>query len=283
MLNNKLLSHKKAFTMIELIFVIVILGIVSSIGAEIIAKVYDSYIIQRAQHRASIKTELAAIQIANRLANAIPGTVVRKSSPADGTPTSINEVGTLTDTILQWVGSDVDSFNTMNSGTFSGTTRRPGWNGFCDVDNSPLGGTSISTPGSNLNLATTVIGNLGGAIAGAQIYFPMSKGLQSYGVASGAGETITLDAAPANGISEHYKLAWSSYALVADGDLTLYYNFPPIVDQTFTVNTTKEILLRNVSTFEFRGDGRTIRFKLCVDEEIGQDFNITICKEKAVF
>jgi len=57
---------RRGFSMLELIFVIVILGIVSSIGAEIIANVYESYIVQRAQHRASIKTELAAIQIANR-------------------------------------------------------------------------------------------------------------------------------------------------------------------------------------------------------------------------
>ena len=66
--------------MLELIFVIVILGIVSSIGAEIIAKIYGQYIIQRAQHRASIKTELAATQIANRLRYAIPGTVYRIKS-----------------------------------------------------------------------------------------------------------------------------------------------------------------------------------------------------------
>ena len=264
--------------MLELIFVIVILGIVSSIGAELIANVYESYIVQRAQHRASLKTELAATQIANRLASAIPGTVVRKSTLNDATATDINEPGVTTDTILQWVGADADSFKTITSGT----NRLPGWSGFCDVNESasPLGSTTISTPGSNLGLASTIIGNLNGNISNAAIYYEANKTLQKRDIANVSGTTITLDNTLVN-ISEHYKLAWTSYAVVADGDLTLYYNFPPTVGTNITGSS--ELLLRNVSTFEFRGDGRTIRFKICVDEEIGEDFNITICKEKAVF
>lgn len=272
--------------MLELIFVIVILGIVASIGAEIIANVYKSYIIQRAQHRASLKTEIAATQIANRLAYAIPGTIVRKSTLGDITPTSINEPGVVSDTILQWVSTDGDSFKTMASGAASGATRRPGWSGFCDVNESasPLAGTNISTPGSNLGLAATIIGNLGGNIDNAAIYYEANGTLQSRGVAATgtANTNIALDSTLGN-ISEHYKLAWTSYALIADGNLTLHYDFAPTVGQDASNNTSSQVLLRNVSTFEFRGDGRTIRFKICVDEDIGENFNITICKEKAVF
>ena len=50
--------------MLELIFVIIILGIIASIASELIAKVYESYILQRAQYKANMKTELAAKQIA---------------------------------------------------------------------------------------------------------------------------------------------------------------------------------------------------------------------------
>lgn len=46
--------------MIELIFVIVVLGIVASIGSSIIAKVFDTYISQKAVSTSSIKTEIAA-------------------------------------------------------------------------------------------------------------------------------------------------------------------------------------------------------------------------------
>jgi len=94
-----------AFSMLELIFVIVILGIVASIGSEMIVKVYQQYIVQRAQHRASIKTELAATQIANRLASAIPGTVVRRDALSGGTIEGINDYMSLggdSYTVLQW-------------------------------------------------------------------------------------------------------------------------------------------------------------------------------------
>jgi len=288
-MRKSLHTWQYAFSMIELIFVIIILGIVSSIGAEIIANVYEQYIIQRAQHRASIKTELAATQIANRLAYAIPGTVIRGFSTSGmDTYTDINEPGAGTENVLQWVGADMDSFKSMSGiPCNTGDLRRPGWSGFCDL--SASGGTNISTPGSNLALSTDIIAHLsaGGTartLDDAQIYFPAKSGLKSYGVASGTEESIALDAAPGDVIVEHYKLAWTSYALVtaADGTLRLYYNFSPTIRAGWS-SSSNQILLRNVSTFRMRGDGHTIRFKLCVQEEIGEDFNVTSCKEKAVF
>jgi len=273
-------KNKKAFTMVELIFVIVILGIVASIGSQIIADVYESYIIQRAQHRASLKTEIVANQIANRLVRAISGTVVRRVD-LNGTIKNINEIATDNPNVLQWVGADIDSFTAISGTTAS--ARKPGWSGFCDVDNWATNDTNISTPGSNLDLANTIIENLGGDIANAILFFPDSPYPSEHNVSSGSNETITLDSAPAK-IVEHYKLAWSSYALEAksDGDLLLHYNFAPSRGTQIKDQNTS-ILLRNVSTFEFKGDGRTIRFKLCVDENIGTDNNVTICKEKAVF
>lgn len=280
---------RRGFSMLELIFVIVILGIVSSIGAEIIANVYEGYIVQRSQQRASIKTELAAIQIANRLAYAIPGTVVRKAGTGAG-GTDINELGNVTDTTLQWVGADADSFKAIgNSAAGVATTaasRRPGWSGFCDVDASPLAGTTMSTPGSNLGLAATIITKLGGNINTAAIFYESNNTLRRRGVSAAGtvGETITLDGT-VNTISEHYKLAWTSYALEAQasGDLVLHYNFNP--QRGVAVGGLNKILLRNVSTFEFTGDGRTIRFKICVRENLGDGLaaGIAICKEKAVF
>jgi len=62
---------RRAFSMIELILVMVVLGIVASMGATIIAQVYENYIIQRGMHETTMKTELAASIIYNRLANRI--------------------------------------------------------------------------------------------------------------------------------------------------------------------------------------------------------------------
>lgn len=288
--------------MLELIFVIIILGIVSSIGAEIIAQVYESYIVQRATHRSSVKTELAATQIANRLTYAVPGTVIGRISQTDPTYRAIDDLDAETYKVMQWIGYDADSF-----GAHTTTSRRPGWSGLCDIDDSNV--TTIATPGSQLALSETIINNLSNGTRGlsdAALFFTStynptsisyggdSSGLSS--VASGAGETITLDAAATTrDISELYKLSWSSYAVVPvqrNGtvctdpatqicDLHLRYNFQPWNGGSYT-NASSIVLLRNVTVFRFTGSGNTVRFKICQRENIGEDFNITTCKEKAV-
>ncbi len=278
------MKNRLAFSMLELIFVIVILGIVASIGAEVIAKVYESYIVQRAHHRASVKTQLALNQIANRLRYAIPGTIVRrvtKTGAAEELSTAFGGTDPDTYNVLQWVASDGDSFEAINSSTSSGVERRPGWSGFCDIDDSNA--TSISTPGSNLGLADTIIKNLSNntkSVTNATLFFPNDS--TEYNISTASGESITLSSNPSNRIVERYKLAWTSYALVVEsGDLYLYYNFTPTIGGT--IGTTKSLLLKNVINFKFEGRGQTTRIKICVEESIGNTTGIPSCKEKAVF
>lgn len=265
-----------AFSMLELVFVITILGIVASIGTEMIVKVYESYIVQRAEHRATLKTELVATQIANRLASAIPGTVVRRQTPT-GASEGVNDAMILDPTgdsytVLQWVGNDSDSLN-----AYDGATQKVGWSGFCDIDASATD--TINTPGSDLSMTNTIKNNLG-STSNFAIYFPYDT--TAY-FGSGTTNSITLDN-NASHIVEHYKLAWTSYALVVTGgDLFLHYNFSPI--RGINVGNTRSLLMKDISTFKFKGDGRTIRFKICKQEQISADINesITACKEKAVF
>lgn len=285
----KHLKQRAAFSMLELVFVIAILGIVSSIGAEIIAQVYESYITQRASHRSSIKTELAATQIANRLAYAIPGTVIgRKGS----TYKAIDDLNDTDYDILQWIAYDADSF---------GAYRKPGWSGFADIDAAGTTVNAISTPGSDLDKTNTIITNLSkGAVkdlSNAALFFPSEYTAYNIGydgniaglttVSSGSGENLNVSSLTGKMIKEHYKLAWSSYAIVpsdnGDGtfDLTLRYNFQPWSGSNYG-SAPSVTLLRNVSVFKFVGSSNTIRFKICQQENIGETFKITTCKEKAV-
>lgn len=285
---------RRAFTMLEVIFVILILGIVASIGAEIIARVYENYIVERAQYRASLKTELAALQIANRLRYAIPGTVIRRVGTG-GTPEELSTpMASNADsyTVLQWVAYDGDSFEALDPA--SATGRLPGWSGFCDLNASTRD--TIVTRGSRLGFANTIISNLSRDTSGtslktlddAVIYFPYD--FNAYGVdgTNSSGETLKLDSnitGSGVGLVEQYKLAWTSYALVVEGatnDLYLYYNFSPTPGATIT-QTQKSLLLKNITNFKFQGSGRTIRFKICKEEAIAADVNISACKEKAVF
>ncbi len=298
-------TTKSAFTMIELILVIVILGIVASIGSQIIVQVYDGYITQRAVHRSSTKTELAALQLANRLTYSIPGTVIaRKGSIFEAIEYSSEDNAT-----LEWIGYDADGFEAITADTALG--RRPIWSGYCDVDSSTKD--SIITPASRLSKLDATISYLRPdgsttSISDAALFFPLdidiahqvgydettigTSAVEPISTISGD-ETITLDTKTTRTIKEHYKLAWTAYAIVPSNphtmsgttgivhDLNLWYDYQPWDGESYS-DGKSFTLIRNVSVFRFTGTGNTIRFKICQRENIGDGFTINTCKEKAV-
>ncbi|MDD3500330.1 MAG: prepilin-type N-terminal cleavage/methylation domain-containing protein [Sulfurovum sp.] len=315
------LRHKKAFSMIEVVFVIVVLGIVASIGSQIIVQVYESYIAQRAVHRSNIKTELAITQLVNRLAYSIPRTVIARNG-ANFLPIESIPPGDTLHTILEWIGYDDDGFSAVDTATGTGAGRRPAWSGYADLLASSKD--SLSTPGSRLDALNTIINNLSknvsgtanSGIANSAILFPDTYDAYTVGYAggisaenihpvlSGTDTTLTLDPVVGGGsrtIREHYKLAWTAYAVVpvalteaevhdrgfddidtGDGlwDLRLYYDYQPWEGESYT-NGKSQILIRNVSVFNFTGSGSSIRLKICQRENIG-GMTINSCKEKAV-
>lgn len=309
---------RAAFSMVELIFVIVVLAIVATIGTEIIIKVYESFITQRAVHRSSIKTELAATQLANRLAYSIPGTVIGRVDA--GTYEAIDNIpaGTNDRNILEWMAYDADSFGAITANPTSSLERRPVWSGYADVDAIITQGDQnlILTPGSRLSDLSTIIGNLSGStktIADAAILFPTETytidtigytgGTSNVNIHPVAGQTsdtnLTLNNRASRTFKEHYKLLWTAYAVVpvalsnaektARGfdtsdelwDLTLHYNYQPW-DGDYLTDGSDQVLIRNVSVFNFTGSGATIRFKICQRETVGGSYTINTCKEKAV-
>ncbi len=278
------MHRRYAFTLIEVVFVMVILGIVASIGSKIIADVYQTYLVQRAQYRASIKTELALDQIANRLRAAIPGTIVARSD-LNGTAVAITNIANANLRVLQWVGYDIEGFEAESN------NYRPGWSGFADV--TPSSASTIFTPGSDLDFENTVIQNLSygtKTIGDAYLYFPVPNIASNYYLLSSnsSDQNFTLQTAIPNGrsIYERYKLAWSSYALEVNGngDLILHYNFPAIPNAAIR-NDQSDTLLKRVTVFRFKGSEGAMRIKLCKREIIDRDFNLSvhICKEKVVF
>jgi prepilin-type N-terminal cleavage/methylation domain-containing protein len=306
--DNKHISS--AFTMIELIFVIIVLGIVSSIGASLIARVYESYIMQNALHHASTKTDLAVKQIAARLTNRISLSVIGKKTNTDFLPISqITPADTGYD-ILEWIGYDNDSFSTRTSAA----NPVPAWSGFCDIDASTK--TSLSTPASNLNLVKTIIGNLGSdnpsadpaVIFNARFYAPVTPYLAAHmgytdtatisPVSALTGTTLTITDNNPKTLYDQYKLAWSAYAIVpvqqADRPetsvdesklfrLDLHYNYQPWKGMQYdNVATKVSTLVEDVTVFNFVGQAGTIRFKLCVQEKISNSETVNICKEKVV-
>ncbi len=285
---KKMHSLKPAMTLIEIIFVIIVLGVVASIGASIIAQTYKSYILQRAQYRANIKTEIALNQIANRLRYAIPGTIgARTTTSATFTP--ITEItGIAQRNVLQWVGEDGDSFEAISSST----NRKPGWSGFIDLNQSTIN--QLVSPGSNYALFNAIKNNLGGFSLTPRLYFPPGYGPTnsngSISVTGGNGENFSVSGlSPGDTIAERYKLAWSSYAIVYDPNdknLWLYYHFDPSVGADLST-ASRSLLLPNVTTFSFQGSEGTMRIKICqyayTDQNTSlQNDTVHSCKEKII-
>ena len=121
---------KKAFTMLELVFVIVILGIVASIGAEIIAKLYENYLKTASINKAQTQTELTLEQIAKRLQHRIKDSVIARKTTDNSTIELSNADNTYN--ILEWIGKSNESF----SGEHNGTIVIPGWSSFVDLESS---------------------------------------------------------------------------------------------------------------------------------------------------
>ena len=316
-----MIKVKKAFSLIEVIFVLVILGIVASLTSQIIVQVYENYITQKAIYNTSTKTELVATQIVNRLTYAIEGTTIVKTTPFTGTTKGTDWI-MLKDlthareifTTLEWIGYDNDSYS-------AGQT--PAWSGVANYETATRN--SFSTPGSHLNDTALIMHNLSGGkvnltstkpagllffqqsndyITG-ENYNPRCMGLIEnnntsciFPVMIGATDnnltfTRNADANNANPlpkiVTERYKLAWSAYALVpekqSDGqtDLFLYSNYQPWNGEKYSDNgVRKNLLMNDISVFKFTENGGVIQLKLCANESIGQDYNISSCKEKAI-
>lgn len=296
------MPKRAAFTMIELVFVIVVMGIVASIGADIIVKLYENYVKTRTVNKLQAQTELVLNQIAKRLESRIKDSVIARQR-ADFT-----QYVPLTDAndsyqVLEWIGKDTESFKGAPN---------PGWSGFIDLDNPSTTNPNLITSGSELNATNNIISalsntevDLSGTLDHPVIIFKGQSDLNlSYFGWDGTRGEYTLrvtrvdnttfglvdaNATFPNEIFEQYDLAWSAYAIVPEGsandfNLTLHYNYQPWEDERYNLNGTTAVLMQNVSTFKFTKIGDTIRLKLCIHDNnrSGID-NFAFCKEKVVY
>ncbi len=299
------MKRKTAFTMIEMIFVIVILGIVASIGSSIIAKIYENYIYSKTINELQSKTETTLEEIAKRLSFRVKGaTIARFNSSPESSDIKALQDANDSYQILEWIGDNYEGFEGNSSG--------PGWSGFIDLDSSETNQTQIKTSGSDLSYATDIIYalsngdvNLSSPSSSVGLLYPGIPddfNVTKYGwndwtgaihheyvfkVQQTSKDILKFTENDSNTTYEHYRLSWSAYALVPkgnDGDynLTLYYNYRPWMGEKYE-DASHSIIATNVNVFKFVEIGNVIRLKLCLFKKIGNDFNISFCKEKAVF
>ena len=308
---------KKAFTLLELMVVIVIIGLLSHMGIQMTLNIYRSYLQSRAINTLETQTELVLEQISKRLAIRVRGPTIGKQPAANGNGAFVStSAAGLNNTfsILEWVTYSYESF------------QDGGWSGFADLS-SPntaiaaiAGSGTISTPGSRLavaaaapnfsadqnikdltsNAASIANGNIGIVFKNMSLNPATSFGYNrtnanSIGtiVANGQNNILSIANYRDALISEQYYLLHTAYAVVpgvasANGDFSLFlhYNFRPWAGQEYN-NGNSDLLATNVTRFNFTEANGIIVLKLCIRDgrrslEPAEE-ETTVCKTKAIY
>ena len=307
---------KRAFTLLELIIVIVILGIIAMMSFNAIMNIYSNYFQTRTVNELETQTEIALEQISKRLEHRIkPSVIARKPS---GGFLSLNDSRVNLNSgyeILEFIPYAYEIFNDVASGS----NKAGRYSGYVDLANSsPV--TGLISPGSNFS--TEVVETIkdltckddasgcvdfkdkdGGVVAiFSDVYYDVQnsfgyKGISNLdiakvGVKSTDGDTLEISGFDGKQISEQYHLAYTANAIVpeqssdpkdtANGvfDLNLYYDYRPWMGEKYKPNGEKATLAKNVTRFVFTEKNGVIVLKLCMR---AKNSEITICKSKAVY
>ncbi|MCZ6159060.1 type II secretion system protein [Campylobacter ureolyticus] len=291
---------KKAFTLIELILVIVILAILSLIGSNIYTNVYKNYLTSKVVDEVEDKTKLALDQIASRLSDRVKqATIGRKSSNPNDIVLVYDSRLQQDHDILEWIGQSTQSRNLAGNSVDDSI----GWSGFLDMGRYEDGKAILI--GGRLSAAINVINSIsrGGNQNLAMIFQGISTTRENgYGFRGENPNKIMVFNMPNNGaritlardymgeeISDRYQIAHSAYAIVPEnGNLYLYYDYRPWIGQTYR-NGRKSLLVENITLFRFRGFSASgMDLKLCVNANaqkhgVTDNNRFVVCKTKVVF
>ena len=310
---------KRAFTLLELVVVIVVLGIIAMMSFNAIMNIYSNYFQTRTVNELETQTEIALEQISKRLEHRIkPSVIARKT---DGAFLALNDSGVNLDAkyeILEFIPYAYEIFNDVPSGS----NKAGRYSGYADLAKSSPA-TGLISPGSNFS--TEVVETMkdltckddtrndkcvdftkkdGGVVAiFSDVYYNVQdsfgyKGditkldIAKVGVKSTDGNTLEISGFDGKQISEQYHLAYTANAIVpeqsadpkdaANGvfDLNLYYDYRPWMGEKYKPNGEKATLAKNVTRFVFTEKNGVIVLKLCMR---AKNSEITICKSKAVY
>lgn len=309
MINSK---QRNAFTMIELLFVIVILGIIGGIALEVIRQYYEGiYRTQEYNKRVSDADHILD-QLSKYFEYAISSSIVNLDKnvepevaavTCDGPPTA----GDTNDSTVAFISVDSDSLR---------VTGRPGWS-----EETALGvGNTISALDANYTMANAIIGAFGSSLLNSAIYDADSVDINACARFrwSGFGTTTAyhgINAIPAptdtalslagnnatNGKRKYLLRTGYAFRVLNNGNFMMYSNFRPWAGENYTNAVNKNILGQNVAHFyadynatDFMNNvglnnrGMVWKLKVCMR---GLDANLSIsdtegqaiCRERRVY
>ena len=287
---------RSAFSMIEVIFVIVVMGIIAKFGAEFLNQAYTSFIYSNLNNRLQAQSESAVEQIAAKLQYRVKDSIIAKET-TNGAFQSLSDANNTNNTILEWIGSDIDGFR--------GDTL-PLWSGIIDVDADVGQSVNITSPSTDTatlsTLITSLSSNSGTTLADAALYFIGSNNdINGYGwngaalatqdsvmhpVQAGTNnnqyQSSNADNFAGTDVYEFYKLSWTAYAveIQTNGDLLLYYDYQPWNGEVYA-DGKSSLIMQNVDTFKFVAIGSLVKIQVCTNTTLVE--NYSICKEKTIY
>ena len=243
---------KKAFTLLELVVVIVVLGIIAMMSFNAIMNIYSNYFQTRTVNELETQTEIALEQISKRLEHRIkPSVIARKT---DGAFLALNDSGVNLDAkyeILEFIPYAYEIFNDVISFDANDNVIEQGgkagrYSGYADLAKSSPA-TGLISPGSNFTTGVVeTIKDLtcrdetrdatcvdftkkdGGVVAiFSDVYYNVQdsfgyKGditkldIAKVGVKSTDGNTLEISGFGGKQISEQYHLAYTANAIVPE-------------------------------------------------------------------
>ena len=242
---------KRAFTLLELVVVIVVLGIIAMMSFNAIMNIYSNYFQTRTVNELETQTEIALEQISKRLEHRIkPSVIARKT---DGAFLALNDSGVNLDAkyeILEFIPYAYEIFNDVisldaNDHVIEQGGKAGRYSGYADLAKSSPA-TGLISPGSNFttgvvetikdltckddtrNSRCVDFENKDGGVAAifSDVYYDVQnsfgyKGVSNLdiakvGVKSIDGDTLEISGFANKQISEQYHLAYTANAIVPE-------------------------------------------------------------------
>lgn len=309
--------------MLELVFAIVVIGILAKFGVEFLAQAYRSFIYTNVNHSLQSQSENAVELIASRLQYRIKDSVIARTQQATFVP--VSEANTTDYIVLEWIGEDIEGFR--------GTTT-PYWSGIVDMNHPNLSGTNIISPANTINTATAsnlinILSYGDSTLNDAALYYVGSnQNILGYGWSGtyNANNSLPMNNSEASihpinaalvnsftitqplpagfqDVYEYYKIAWTAYAIVMQnygtnpdnpdtGQLMLYYDYQPWLGENYWNDGKSALLAENVSSFQFTTMGSLLKVKVCIksgfidglaNDVSGTKQGYALCKDKTIF
>lgn len=302
---------RNAFTMLELIFVIVIMGILGRFGVEFLAKTYENYIHSSINNQLQSKSASAVEFISKRLQYRIKDSVIVRTT-VNGTVIPLaNAVVGVQYPVLEWITSDIDSFR--------GSTQAL-WSGILDLDAGiALGNNTLVSPETNITALNTYINTFSNGtrnINNAALYFIGSNtDINGFGWGGALADqtgvmhpiqaTVNINEFTSSiggqtfanvDVYEYYQLAWTANAIVITdynatentGTLEFCTDYQPWngVSLTNAINNgTCYPLADDISTFQALAIGSIIKIQVCANSDFlkSEGGEFSLCKEKTIY